>query len=265
MIKDNVEYHRAIEEMADAEKERANPSDDFKKAMRSPVIRKDHEEMYAFRKREIAEYVASGGDTNLMHVPLQEWFSAKLDQDKDLIYLPAMKDQVMFVRDCLARIASAGLSYERSKEVAFVVSEHRSKSVALPVYSLERPDIGLRFVLRDNFHDWKLSVISEMPVEADFTGLFHTTPPVEPDYTGNPLAWVYFEGFPRDLVFGYYAEGDKRRWSAAIGSREGLWTAMFLIMRSQGHIRPARWHTRESHEAELAAERNAANPPGGAP
>ena len=107
-----------------------------------------------------------------------------------------------------------------------------------------RPDIGLTIVVRNNFYNWKMSVESERPILADFGGLFHVTPPVERDYTGNPLAAVYFEGFPENRIHPYYTEGDRRRWSAEIGGDEGLWTAVFLIMRSIGAMGAAVWSRR---------------------
>src|SRR6185369_7381601 len=100
------------------------------------------------------------------------------------------------------------------------------KSVKLPVYQLSRPDLGLRLILRGNFHDWKLSVISNKPIAADFTGLFRTTPPTHPKYHGNELASCYFEGFPEELVFGYYEPSDKCQWSAAIGGQQALWATV---------------------------------------
>jgi hypothetical protein len=127
--------------------------------------------------------------------------------------------------------------------------------VTLPVYVIDRKDLGLTIVLRDNFYNWKLSVMSERPVLADFTGLFKVVPPFEPEYTGNPLASVYFEGFPESLVFGYYATSDWRIWSAEIWGDNPLWTALFLLLKSVGGIRPAQWRTKESHRRELDAER----------
>ncbi len=190
------------------------------------------------------------------HTPLQAWFNEQRERaDDDLIYKGASGAQIMWVRDELSALLFAGVPYEYRQTRVWVISEHSSKSVPLPVYSIERPDIGLQVVLRNNFHDWKLSVLSLTPVVCDFSGLFHTTPPIEPKYTGNELAPVYFEGFPPELIFGYYEATDKKHWSAAIGGKETLWATLFLMMRSLGHVKPARWHTRESHAAELLADR----------
>lgn len=207
-----------------------------------------------------------------MRVPLQSWYDAWLAEHRttDLIYVSrnargeASLPQVHFVRDTLAGLVWSDVGYyDRPREPAprtdctesaWVIGEHRSKSVRLPVYSLERPDRGLRFTLRDNYHDWKLSVESEVPIDDPlFPCLFHTTPPIERDYTGDSLAPVYFEGFPADRVFGYHA-ANPRRWSADLSSDQRLWTVMLLCLKSLGILRPITWHTRESHRAKLDAD-----------
>ncbi len=177
-----------------------------------------------------------------MKEPLQQWVNAnKLDDN--LIWKDSSSAQILFARDHLGGLFGAGLPYDqRRDEMCFVVSTHTSKSCLLPVYSFERA--GLRLIARNNFFNWKFSVISEAPIEADFSGLFATTPPIDPKYTGNPLAPVYFEGFPEELIFGYYADSDKRHWSAEIQSHYGAWATLFLIMRALGHINPYKWSKR---------------------
>ena len=124
----------------------------------------------------------------------------------------------------------------------------------MPVVEYRRPDLGIRFVVRENFYNWKLSVISKEPVDVDFSGLFHTTPPIDPSYTGNALSPAYFEGFPGRLIFDYYETAPvyaRKQWSAEIWGDQPMWTAMFLIMRSLGAVKPRTWTTRETHGAEL--------------
>lgn len=196
-----------------------------------------------------------------MKKPLQIWFDAWLAEHKDsrLFAIDAAQRQIMYVRDELSQLVWAGVSYDDlpieggprgdCKVTAYVIGEHRSKSVRLPVYLIERPDLSLRFVLRGNFQDWKLSVASKRPITSElFPYLFHTTtPPIDPDY--NELSSSYLEGFPQDLIFGYH-EADPCRWSAALGTRE-LWTTIFLCMLGAGAIQPIRWHTREAPRQRL--------------
>lgn len=183
-------------------------------------------------------------------VRLQEWANGNPPRE-EMSWKDGFWDQVVFVRDRLAPLIGVGLGYDEQKQIVTVISTHISKSIRLPVYQLERPDRDLQIILRNNFYNWKMSVLSETPIETDFSGLFHTTPPIEPEYTGDPLHPVYFEGFPNDFIFSYYADSDRRRWSAEIHSDEILYTTIYMIMRSLGHIKPLKWHTRESHQEEL--------------
>jgi hypothetical protein len=108
------------------------------------------------------------------------------------------------------------------------------------VYNFDRSDIGLRIIARNNFYNWKISVISDIPITTNFDGLFYTRPPIDPEYTGDPLSACYFEGFPKALVFGYY-HTNKSCWSAEIHSDTALWTVMYLIMKSKGQIKSLEW------------------------
>jgi hypothetical protein len=181
-------------------------------------------------------------------VPLQQWVDKHPVRD-EMLWKGGAEGQIAFVRDSLLPVFASGLTfdhYEDYKKMVTVIGSHTSKSIKLPVFQLARPDQDLTIVLRDNFMGWKMSVMSETPIEADFSGLFHTTPPVEPDYTGDPLWHGYFEGFPEDRIFGYYTESDKKKWSAEIQHDEELYTAVFLMMRSLGQVKPLAWSTRSN-------------------
>jgi len=182
---------------------------------------------------------------------LQEWFNENLPKDK-MLWKDCCVDQIIFVRDKLAGLVGVGLSHDERRNITHVISTHTSKSIQLPVYNISRPDIGLSIILRNNFYNWKLSVIStHRAIITDFDGLFHTTFPTEPNYTGDPLSPVYFEGFPKDLIFGYYSGTNKKSWSAEISGDYLLYTTVFLIMRSLGVIGAFKWDTREGHRKEL--------------
>lgn len=189
------------------------------------------------------------------NVPLQEWINSQTVGD-EMLWKGSWGRQLEFFRDTIARLFGWGMDYAdyEDAKVARVISTHRSKSIVLPVYKLHRGDLGLTMVFRNNFYNWKMSVVSEVPIIADFAGLFHTTPPVEPDYTGNPLASVYFEGFPKQWIFDYYCK-DNKQFSAEIGGNHALWASVFTILKARGVVKPAEWHTRESHRKKLDAER----------
>lgn len=209
-------------------------------------------------------------------VHLQPWYDNWLKEHicTNLIYAypngsdcPSLK-QVHFIRDRIGPMVWADVHYYKRpralprydcRETAMVIGEHRSKSVRLPVYSITREDFGLQLTLRDNYYNWKLSVSSQIrPIEVDFSGLFHTTPPVELGYTGNSLSPVYFEGFPEDRIFGYYSL-NHFKFSAEIHSDEALWTTVFLMMRSLGVIKAFEWNTEESHKRKLDEDRELSN------
>ena len=192
-------------------------------------------------------------DKEFIKTPLQEWISAQVVAD-DMLWKGGFGHQMQFIRDTLTGVFSVGLEYEERQQTPMVISTHRSKSITLPVVEFSRPDMELRLVVRHNFYNWKLSVISGTPIEADFTGLFPITFPTEPEYTGNPLSSVYFEGFPEELVFGYYEPSDRKQWSAEIHGDYALWTTVYLIMKTLGVIKPHVWTTKESHTAQLKAE-----------
>jgi hypothetical protein len=175
---------------------------------------------------------------------LQTWFMAN-KPNADLLWKDGLTEQVIFVRDPLAGLFAAGREYKDWREnTAFVISTHRSKSVVLPVYLLKRP--GLQLILRYNFHNWKMSVISEKPIQCfENTALFYTTPPIDPEYTGDHLADVYFEGFPKDLIFGYYSPSDKKQFSAELDGNHQVWTVVYQMVLELGFVKPPRWSTRK--------------------
>ena len=190
-----------------------------------------------------------------MRTHLNEWIKQQTVGD-EMLWKGAFGGQMSNLRSLHYSIAF-GMDYDDYKDsVAWVVSTHRSKSITLPVVSYERPDLGLQFVVRDNFYNWKLSVISEKPIDDPlFPWLFFTVPPTEPEYTGNPLATCYFEGFPKELIFGYQSQ-DHRRWSAEISSLAWLQVTLLLCMKAAGAMPMPVWRTKAIADAEFAGARD---------
>lgn len=131
---------------------------------------------------------------------LSEWANAH-EPAEDLIYKNGYWDQIVFVRDTIAGLlAKTHKEYHTIQASMKAISAHTSKSVRLPVFWVELAD-GTAFTMRYNFYNWKVSVESPRDVEADFMGLF------------NPSECVheaYCEGFPRELVYGPYAENKRQ-------------------------------------------------------
>lgn len=198
-----------------------------------------------------------------MREHLQPWYDAWLAEHErtNLLYVnrnrlgEVMLSQVHFVRDELAGLFWADVPYDRraaapprsdTKETAHVIGEHTSKSVRLPVYSLERPDLGLQVVLRDNYHDWNVSIVSETPIEADLRGF-------ELDYArkedrdrypdgyraGGSWGYCFFQGFPREVQFGPYRE-NPRKFSLCVGDNYQVYTLLWLVLRDRRDRRDGR-------------------------
>lgn len=172
-------------------------------------------------------------------------YAERVTVGDEMLWKGAWGSQLVFLRDELHSIFSYGLGYNDRGHVAVVIGEHRSKSIMLPVVEFHRPDLGLRVIVRGNFHDWKMTVLSDKPLEIDFSGLCYTSPPPDPEYTGNPLAPCYFEGFPSELVRGYYDENHSE-FSLAITRSASI--VAFLVMRAAGGIMPLVWSVRAPKE-----------------
>lgn len=150
------------------------------------------------------------------------------------------------LRDTLCGLVWSDVDYDArpkasprddQKETATVVGEHRSKSVRLPVYSIDRPDLGIRFVLRENYYNWNVSVIAERPIRTDLLGFaldFSESKKRDhekrPFHAGQYWDYCFFEGFPTDLMFGPFAM-NARRFSLAISSDHALYAFVWMVMR----------------------------------
>jgi hypothetical protein len=155
--------------------------------------------------------------------PLQEWFNQNKPDD-NLLWKDGLARQVIFVRDTLSFLLFS--SYEEYEQNRWqVVSTHTSKSVKLPVYHLRMPS-GLCFTMRDNFYDWKVSVELPTPLEIDPSLLF------DPDETISP---VYFEGFPRNRIYGSYND-DPTRFSVEIRNDYEVYCFMLLLRQAMKKV-----------------------------
>lgn len=159
-------------------------------------------------------------------VRLQAWFSANIP-DEDLIYKNGLAEQVMFVRDTVSGLISR--SYIEYKRLPKVISTHTSKSVKLPVYYFN--SAYAKLVLRNNFHDWKVSVDSKVgPLEFELDDLCDTKSDVHA---------VYCEGFQDEWVFPAY-EKSQERFTVELRDKFSLYTFLFLLRRAalaQGRFR----------------------------
>lgn len=140
-------------------------------------------------------------------IELQEWLRQNWDDGEGRLrkYGQAGWGQVYFIRDHMSRFGKIS-----------VISEHRSKSVVLPVYHLDGGEWWM--VARDNFYGWVVSVamqpghgvdLSSMP-DHPFEGwgyMEQDTPAREEDWPVGMFAPYYAEGFPVSWCFGRYGGG----------------------------------------------------------
>ena len=148
---------------------------------------------------------------------------------KEMLYANATVHQVLFVRDTLPsafakdREEYRAHSSDLDRPATMVVATHRSKSCNLPVYGLAIASLGVRAVLRGNFHDWKVSIDAPAPVDLSaFASRTNLAEQINP---------VYCEGFDESLVLGPHATSP-RRFTVSIGDEYDVY-ALFLTMAHQ--------------------------------
>jgi hypothetical protein len=122
--------------------------------------------------------------------PLHAW-ALNNEPSDEMNFKKAFWDQIFAVRNTLAEMFK-----DRLKEIR-VVSTHTSKSIKLPVYLVTLVD-GSFFIMRDNFHDWKVTVCSRTPVILN-TAVLRCNEQINP---------IYCEGFEEQWVLGPYAKSN---------------------------------------------------------
>ncbi|MEK7642092.1 MAG: hypothetical protein AAB365_03855 [Patescibacteria group bacterium] len=151
-------------------------------------------------------------------MPLQKWAMSN-EPDKKLNYASSYWGQITFVRDQVITLLAR--DYEEFKRIgatATVIATHTSKSVKLPVFRIVIED-RLEITMRCNFHDWKISIKSKDPVEADFMGLFDPK---------DKVSSTCCEGFPKDCIYGSYA-ANKREFTVELVNQYHVYTFFWLF------------------------------------
>lgn len=141
-----------------------------------------------------------------MRTPLDHWYSDWCAKHENTRLFYVCRDgegvslqQVSFVRRQLDSIVWSDVQYREGQVYTWVIGEHTSKSVRLPVYLIERPELGISFVLRYNFHDWCVSVMSDLPIASGLRGFDDSA-----RYCGG------FEGFPEHARFKGFRDSRSR-------------------------------------------------------
>ena len=119
--------------------------------------------------------------------------------DDKMIYKNAAERQEIFVRD------DVGASL--LKVPVFVISEHHSKSITLPVYGFTMRN-GIKVICRDNFYNWKVSV--QLPRCREYGDIVVPRDLVTDGYRKN-ISDCYFEGFKNEWVFPAFDPDDDKQ------------------------------------------------------
>jgi hypothetical protein len=150
---------------------------------------------------------------------LKRWYLENEPEEK-LIYCKEFWQQVFFVRDVLSCMVFGSRADGESN--IHVIGHHTSKSVKLPVYKIFVKELGLTLILRGNFSDWKVSVISSAPVECDFLDLFDTS---------EEWTFHYCEGFDHANIFTSYLK-NKNNFTLELQDSYELYTFIRILTNS---------------------------------
>ena len=124
--------------------------------------------------------------------------------DDKMIYKKAAEQQEVFIRDTVCRILL--------HVPVFVISEHCSKSITLPVYGFTMKN-GIKVICRGNFYDWKVSI--QLPKRPDYGDIVVPRDLVTDGYRRD-ISNCYFEGFKDEWVFPGFNPDDKSQLNFSI-------------------------------------------------
>lgn len=150
---------------------------------------------------------------------LQKWASSNIPDDR-LYFKDGYWEQIAFVRDEIPELFCR--DFEHYKEIQLdmdVISTHTSKSVLLPVFDVKLPD-DIHLIMRYNFYNWKVSVVSKKEI------IFYAGKLFKPDQR-NPH--YYCEGFPTGMVYGSYAENKSEFTIELSSGYYSLYTYLWLF------------------------------------
>jgi hypothetical protein len=151
---------------------------------------------------------------------LQEWITEN-PIDSKMLWNSSAHNQLSFMRNVIAPMCNKDGSIQ-------VIASHRSKSINLPVYEIT---VGtrVRFTVRDNFYNWKVSVEPLGRLTVNFKGL------INPD---EIIHSCYCEGFPESRVFGPYGQtqipGNRTEFTVELPNEYKVYVFFWLITRAMG-------------------------------
>lgn len=151
------------------------------------------------------------------------YYMRKGNIDDNLIYKKEAIDQMIFVRDRIC--------YYLCKTPPFVISTHRSKSIDLPVYAFTLKN-GIKIICRNNFYDWKVSVILPKP--------FEYKNDIISDIISNSenIPSCYCEGFDESWVFETYNPDDKSqtKFTVEVSDKYNFFLLIYTLTKQFSNI-----------------------------
>lgn len=154
---------------------------------------------------------------NNLPIDLLSWSRANIPDD-DMIYKNGYWKQILLIRDDINAIFYTS-SEEYNNNPVMVINTHRSKSIKLPVYEINIKKYDLKLILRYNFYNWKISVISKRKINMYFMDLFNIK---------ENINKVYCEGFKDGQVFPSY-NSSKDKFTLEIRDDYRLYTFMYIL------------------------------------
>ncbi len=141
---------------------------------------------------------------------LQAWFNEN-HPTSEMLWKEEYSRQCIFVRD------KFNILFHDILQRIEVISTHTSKSIKLPVFHVSMKGVDL--IMRDNFHDWKVSVKSD--TELHFPLELFSKPEEQ-------ILHCYCEGYHNDWIYGPYTE-NKRQFTVEVYDNERMFTFLFLL------------------------------------
>ena len=145
---------------------------------------------------------------------INEWIEEN-PISEDLYWKGPARNQINYVRD---EIASGLLGAP-----CYVISQHCSKSVRLPVYQINYK--GLEIIMRDNFYGWIVSLKSELPLLLDQDLIYYDSGMDEKE---EKIPSCYCEGFVEEWIYPKYTDLCTE-CTFRVGGKYELWTLLYLL------------------------------------
>lgn len=159
------------------------------------------------------------------NIDIQDWANENEPSDY-MSYKKGFWNQIVFVRDTFPELFAD--SYKEAceiRETIQVTATHVSKLINLPVTTVLIDKLGVSFTLRNDFHDWIISVKSKKPITIDFGDLISNR---------DDLVSIYCGGFDQSVLFPHYQKGNTH-FTVSVKDNYKLFTFLWLI--KQFHLK----------------------------